>query len=97
MANRHEIWEAIADDYSNANRPSAINPADICRYPDCIMSVLSDAQEEANRCNYGRSNDRINAAKVMLSRMRTAVRAAEEAARAHAQRSAEALVYQDEG
>jgi hypothetical protein len=73
-----ERWKQLADAYSAVNgRP--VSADDIVRYPMQIVSLLSDVQHRANGDLGPGVNDMINAAKLMLSRMIDAARAAENA------------------
>lgn len=72
----YERWEAIADDYGT-ECGRTIAPSDPVAYPMQIMSLLSDVQEGMTRGNAIATNDRINAAKLMLGRMKDAAREAE--------------------
>lgn len=77
---RFARWEALADNYSTDFR-GKIEPTDTFEYAGAIASLLSDTQEEMARIigdHYfdTRYNDRINAAKCMLFRMKDAARAA---------------------
>ncbi len=68
-------WEAIAEEYGKSfGEP--VSKTDF-EYTRCIMSLLSDAQEQASLGDKVRSNDSINAAKLMLWEMGSAMRAAE--------------------
>jgi len=71
-------WTALADSYGGHGRHK---PTDLVEYPMAIMSLLSDAQALFPDDSQDQ-NDRINAAKMMLSRMIDAARKAEREAAA---------------
>jgi len=73
-----KVWERLADQYGT-ERGKPVQPHNLADYPNCIMSLLSDAQEAQDRGAAERANANINAAKVMLCRMHDAGREAERA------------------